>query len=281
MRRIINELNLVVPDKSKTMGISRKDMPQIQSSDVADFIRFLKSNGISTIKMMVDPNGLKATQGQFDKKKIKSMLDKLADGDVSDKPIIISKDDFVLDGHHRWLAHANIGLDIANIGLDIPVYKVNMNAKDLLKKMFEYSKTFNKKLYESFELVCERDDCPILTVGQMREFQKLVDKMFEKFKINFDFTKHFRERMSDERNDPCITLRELAVMIRKIYEKNKKEGRTLANFKDSEAVVKDMQSDLNMPIAVDYNRAKDEFRVGAKTIMRKKDFRTPSPVIKV
>jgi hypothetical protein len=271
---IILEFDVSVPEKRQTMNIPRKDMPQINSGDVADFINFLKKNKISTTKMMVDPNDLKATQGQFDKSKIKDMLDKVDSGSLDDKPIIISKDNYVMDGHHRWLA-------FVNLNRDMQVFRVNLNAKELLQKMNEYPKTFNKKLYEWFEFVCERDVCPVLTVGQMREFEKLVDKMFERFKINFDFTKHFRERMSDERNDPCITLRELAIMIRKIYEQNKKDGKTLSKFKDAEAVVKDIQTNLNMPIAVEYDRSKDELRVAAKTILRKKDFYTSSKIIKI
>jgi hypothetical protein len=274
MQDLILEFYVVVPDAKKTMGIPRKEMPQINSTDLSDFIKFLKKNGINTTKKIVDPNTLKATQGQFDKSKIKDMLDKVDSGELDDKPIVISKDNYVMDGHHRWLA-------FTNLNRDMQVFQVNLNAKELLQKMSEYPKTFNKNLYEWFDLICEKDGCPIITVGQMKQFEILVDRMFEKYKINFDFTKHFRERMSDERNDPCISLRELAILIRKIYEKNKKEGKTLASHKDSELVIKDMQSDLNMPIAIEYNRSKDEFRVAAKTVMRKKDFRTPSPVIKV
>jgi len=42
-----------------------------------------------------------------------------------------------------------------------------------------------------------------------------------------------------------------------------------------------MQTDLNMPIAVEYDRKNDDLVVITKTIMRKKNFRTPSPEIKL
>lgn len=127
----------------------------------------------------------------------------------------------------------------------------------------------------------EKDVCPILTVDHMRAFEKFVDKMFEKFNIDFEFTKHFRERMSDERNDPCIDMKELAQMIQKIYKKYQRGEKSLSKYADSEAVIKDLQTDLNMPIAIEYNRNKDELEVIAKTIMRKKNFRTPNPEIKI
>lgn len=125
------------------------------------------------------------------------------------------------------------------------------------------------------------ETCPVLTVAHMKAFEKFVDKMFEKFGLDFEFTKHFRERMSDERNDPCIDLKELATMIKKIYAKYKKGDKSLSKYVNAQAVIKDLQSDLNMPIAVEYDKKNDEIDVIAKTIMRKKNFKTPNEVIKV
>lgn len=130
-------------------------------------------------------------------------------------------------------------------------------------------------------LMIESDQCPILTVAHMKAFEQFVDRLFKKFGIDFEFTKHFRERMSHERNDPCIDMKELASMIQKIYKKYQRGEKSLNRFVDSEAVIKDMQTDLNMPIAVEYDRKNDEINVIAKTIMRKKNFRTPNPEIKV
>lgn len=127
----------------------------------------------------------------------------------------------------------------------------------------------------------QKDTCPILTTAHMNAFEKLVDRMFEKFGLDFEFTKHFRERMSDERNDPCIDMKELAQIVKKIYAKYQKGEKSLSKYVDSEAVIKDMQTDLNMPIAVEYDRKNDQIDVIAKTIMRKKNFRTPNPEIKI
>lgn len=131
------------------------------------------------------------------------------------------------------------------------------------------------------QFVLEADACPILTVEHMKAFEKFVDKMFEKFDIDFEFTKHFRERMTDSRNDPCIDMKELASMIQKIYKKYQNGEKSLNKFVDAEAVIKDMQSNLNMPIAVEYDRKNDDLIVIAKTVMRKKNFSTPNQVLKV
>ena len=129
--------------------------------------------------------------------------------------------------------------------------------------------------------VVEAESCPILTIAHLKAFEQFVDKMFAKFNIDFEFTRHFRERMTDTRNDPCIDMKELAAMIQKIYKKYQNGEKSLNKFVDTEAVIKDMQTDLNMPIAVEYDRKNDDLVVIAKTIMRKKNFRTPSPEIKL
>jgi len=273
-KKYVSELN--VPAKKDTMDIPRQDMPQIKSKDLQDFFKFLKGKKVNTVKKTLDAGKLKATQGEFDKEKIQKAMDDIESGDMPDKPIVVSKDGYVIDGHHRWLAYVNLGR-----GID--VYEVNASAKNLITLMNEYPKSFNKKLYEAFELVCERDEtCPIVTTSQLKAFESVVDKLFKAYKIDFDFgKKHFRERMSDERNNPCINLKELAEMVKKLYMQVKKNGSTLSKHKDAEIVLKDIQSQLNMPIAIEYDRKNDELDVIAKTIMRKKDFRTPNPVVKV
>lgn len=135
--------------------------------------------------------------------------------------------------------------------------------------------------FREFMAESQADSCILITPAHMKAFEQFVDKMFEKYKIDFNFTKHFRERISDGRNDPCINLKEIADTIKKIYEKYRKGEHTLSKYVDTEAVIKDLQNDLNMPIAVEYDRKNDELNVIAKTIMRKKNFRTPSPEIKV
>lgn len=135
--------------------------------------------------------------------------------------------------------------------------------------------------FKQFMQEASGDTCMIITPAHMKAFEQFVDKMFKKFKIDFDFTKHFRERISDTRNNPCIDLKEIADTIKKIYAKYQHGDNSLSKFVDAEVVIKDLQNDLNMPIAIEYDKKNDEIEVVAKTIMRKKNFRTPNPEIKV
>lgn len=139
-------------------------------------------------------------------------------------------------------------------------------------------KTLYKNLVKTHEEVSLSEEADVeITASKMKDFEKFVDRMFEKFKIDFEFTKHFGERMNDDRNSPKIKLKELADLIKKIYAKN---GNPLKGKAGAELVVKDLQSDLNMPIVVKYDEKNDEIDIVAKTIMRKKNFTTPNPVVK-
>jgi len=271
------------PSKEHTLGVARRDMPQIDKEHMPSFIRALKKQGINVSHKTMDSHRLTATQGQFNKSKVQDIVDSIKAGkaDTLNNPIITSGDGFVLDGHHRWLAHVNLNMAIDCCVIDKP-------ATEVLQLMHDHPESYTEKLYDAvlvmyhqkYELF-EAETCPLISAEYLKEFEKFVDRMFSKFKIDFDFTKHFRERIAHERNNPCITMKEIAAMIQKLYKERVAGGNSLKKYKDSEAVIKDMQSDLNMPVAIEYNAADDELRVAAKTIMRKKNFSTPNPIIKV
>ena len=117
----------------------------------------------------------------------------------------------------------------------------------------------------------------LIGLDQIKKFESVVDKLFAKYDIDFNFTRHFGDRMDDSRNSPSITLKELAEFIKKMY---KRQGKSIKGVAGAEAVLKDIQSDLNIPVAVTYDRNNDEFDVVLKTIMRKKNFTSPDKVIK-
>lgn len=79
------------------LTMARKHMPQID--EPVKFIKYLETLGISSKLRNISPDDLKSSQMEFDDDKIQGMRNT-----QPDKPIIISQDNHVLDGHHRWLA---------------------------------------------------------------------------------------------------------------------------------------------------------------------------------
>jgi hypothetical protein len=110
---------------------------------------------------------------------------------------------------------------------------------------------------------------------QLKDLEKFADRLLAKFDIDIEFTRHFADRMNDERNHPEITIAEMQKFFKKIA---KAKGANLKKYKGGEVVLKDIQSDLNIPVVVKLKN--DEFVVTNKTIMRKKKFLTHGDTIK-
>ena len=110
-----------------------------------------------------------------------------------------------------------------------------------------------------------------ITPQVSNQIEAYADRLFAKLGIDIEFTKHFKDRLNDERNRKPITSAELIRLFREVYHKH---GKRIANLPDeAQAVMKDMQTDINMPFVIDVN-SKGELELIGKTIMRKPNFRT-------
>jgi hypothetical protein len=118
-----------------------------------------------------------------------------------------------------------------------------------------------------------------ITDAELRQLEAFYDGLFAAFKIDVEFTTHFKERMNDARNGKAITVEELSRLFRETLTKYGK--RISQMHPNAEAVIQDLRSKLNMPFVVKYDRAKDEIDMVAKTIMRKDRFMTPDRILQV
>jgi homoserine dehydrogenase len=110
-----------------------------------------------------------------------------------------------------------------------------------------------------------------ITQQHLDAIETYADDLFKKVNVDINFTKHFLERVNDERNKRQISMKELTRLFREAY---KKYGKSIPKLgKDAEAVLNDMTTDVNMPFILKWDG--NEFDLVAKTVMRKKDFKTP------
>jgi len=88
------------------LGIPRKYMPQFNSPvEIQQFTRFVKkAYGIRSYKTRKAAKDLKSSQREINKKRVKGLIDDNIINKVR-VPILISGDDYVIDGHHRWAAY--------------------------------------------------------------------------------------------------------------------------------------------------------------------------------
>lgn len=136
----IREFKVWEPKPSQTKGIKRGNMPQVKTADYDELIAFLKKKDIRLSLKSVKANTLKATQSNFNKDKI---VDAAANYSTlhKAKPIIVSSDNYIIDGHHRWLG-------AYNVKGDIKIYKANVDVDELLQAVRDFPKTFTKTIDE-------------------------------------------------------------------------------------------------------------------------------------
>ena len=136
---------------------------------------------------------------------------------------------------------------------------------DLALKVFPYLEISVQHLNES-----EQRD---ITDQELQQIETYADRLFASLNIDIEFSKHFKDRLKDPRNNKPITVAELTRLFKQVY---KYHGKPIAQLgPDAEAVMKDMRTDVNVPFALQWDGK--ELDLVAKTIMRKQNFSTPNP----
>ena len=111
-----------------------------------------------------------------------------------------------------------------------------------------------------------------VTQADIDQLEVFADRLFAKVGIDVEFTRHFLDRVNDERNIKQITMSELTRLFKQEY---KRWGKPIAQLgPDAEAVMKDMVTDINLPFALRWDHQNKELDLVAKTVMRKADFKT-------
>jgi predicted ABC-type ATPase len=143
------------------MGIARKDMPQIDKDLRPEFLDDLEKDGITSEKEKVDPKTLKPVQKEVSGSRAGAIYNKYREEGKIPKQdrILISKDGFVIDGHHTWAASVAFSFD--NPSAKIPVYRLSVNAQEALDASLAWTQSkgiegqsidaANKSLFFEFE----------------------------------------------------------------------------------------------------------------------------------
>ena len=111
-----------------------------------------------------------------------------------------------------------------------------------------------------------------ITQKQLNAIESYADRLFRAVDIDVEFTRHFIDRVNDSRNKKQITQSELIRLFKQTYKKHWKQIPQMGD--EAQAVIRDMQTDINMPFVLAYDNRNKELDLVAKTIMRKKGFKT-------
>jgi len=128
-------------------------------------------------------------------------------------------------------------------------------------------KTFNQWLNEE------------LDAQDFRDLERFADDHFNELGLDVVFTSHFKDRVNDARNGAPVSYDELEDLLLSAFNK---AGRQLERLPaDSEAVLKQLATWLNVPVKVIDDPEHNERDLVLKTIMRKRRFETPNPEIRI
>lgn len=125
------------------LGIPRTEMPQVPSGAKDEFLSVLDRAGIKYERVTIDPQTLHPIQSEISASKSAQIMlaeeasDKFKGG--KDKArIIISRDGYVIDGHHRWAGA--LMLSMRDRGTTLNAIRVDMDHKNLIEYVLGWNR---------------------------------------------------------------------------------------------------------------------------------------------
>jgi hypothetical protein len=112
------------------LGIPRKLMPQFSSAaDIRSFREFLRSKyGIKSKRTTRSAGQLRPSQEEIRRDRTDSVREEIRMNQLDPKvPIVVSADNYVIDGHHRWAA-----FHLHSPKKQLPVLQIQASGKDVL-----------------------------------------------------------------------------------------------------------------------------------------------------
>ena len=146
----------------ESKGIARIKMPQLKGSPIEGskaftlpkdsrgevdstgyFVDYLKEKGLSMVTGEERADFLKATQNELNGVKVAGIADALRQGKLDVQSLIVSKDNYIIDGHHRWAATVAVDYEDNHPGdLKMPIVRVDAGIIQLLAEAKKFTKDF-------------------------------------------------------------------------------------------------------------------------------------------
>lgn len=144
----IKRINMPQLDGTPVPGTPAASMPKQENGNVdltEHFIQALQDVGVSVTDKEVPASHLRASQRELEGSKVAGIAKAMEAGanPALDAPIFVTRDGYVIDGHHRWAA--KVGLDVTDGTLgDVPM---NVRVVDLdVGEALEFANAFTKRM---------------------------------------------------------------------------------------------------------------------------------------
>jgi len=146
---------------AETVGIPRVEMPVITRTQTKDFIKYLKKQGYAVEKDNERAANLRATQNEISGEKVAAAVEKIKQKGFY-KRLVVSRDDYILDGHHTWAGQ--LAIDAADNSLvdddkSVKIARVDISITKLLEEAEKWTGGAGKKAAdEGVKRAAEQDD---------------------------------------------------------------------------------------------------------------------------
>ncbi|MFN6964333.1 MAG: hypothetical protein ACK4S4_11275 [Pyrinomonadaceae bacterium] len=169
---------------SGSLGIPRSEMPQISSADYAEFEQYLADNGVTITEETAPAADLLPTQNEYNPQQAAQLPAK-----ALTKPLLVSSDNRVLDGHNTLARHKDAGSEAVNIRrLNVPAGK----ALDLLRG-------FPKATYKSVDQVGSTEEVGARPKSKDDIFDELLGEQFGKDEVKKAAKKHAKKAAQESK----------------------------------------------------------------------------------
>ena len=128
------QLKAVPTPGSKADALSKNKDGEVDISK--QFVQHLNDAGIGVTQETERADYLKASQNELNGGKVAGMVAAIESGKntaIRDEPIFCSRDNYIVDGHHRWAACVGVGTREGSGPVKMNVLRVDMPIIELLK----------------------------------------------------------------------------------------------------------------------------------------------------
>ena len=138
------------------INIDQESLFKLLDSNILDkFTKNLEKKRVIFIKKKININEINPILNKLDVQKINNMrnINSKERDIILNKDILISKDNFIIDGHHRWFTKKSLINNnlVYNVQVNdiIHVKMVNLNIKDFILKLIGFKRNYNKDILNS------------------------------------------------------------------------------------------------------------------------------------
>jgi len=149
---------------------NRKDMPQVNTQKLSKALSMAKSK-VKVTKGMSMAGSLKASQKELIKSKVIG-ISKKYNKPTDMKPLIISKDNYIVDGHHRW------GAAIYKFGKDVkvPTFTLHLKRDEAIELYNDIASSLNEVMGKAARMKMARTSKSRLKRGLKKRIRKMKKK---------------------------------------------------------------------------------------------------------